>query len=210
MTIKRKVGMAVITAAVGVSLLGGGTYAWFNDVETIESSFASGTIDLGVDPTIVFDVNNLKPGDHMTRKFTITNNGTLDIHEVLMFTQTEVYKNGKKLKSSDEGADFATQLRVDFLSNEGKIIPEISGKTLAELESQSGNIADNYRRWLIWESGKKDLPVGHTDRLKMKITFVPTDERKEDSREFVQNKYQGLTLKVTHELEATQKPGQAR
>ena len=34
MSLKKKLGLGIATAALGMSLVGGGTYAYFNDVET--------------------------------------------------------------------------------------------------------------------------------------------------------------------------------
>lgn len=40
-----------MTAALGLSLIGGGTFAYFSDSETTNNTFAAGTLDLAVEPT---------------------------------------------------------------------------------------------------------------------------------------------------------------
>ena len=50
MSIKKKLAMGIATGALAVSMIGGGTYAYFNDVETSENTFAAGTLDLAVNP----------------------------------------------------------------------------------------------------------------------------------------------------------------
>ena len=48
MGIKKKLGLGVASAALGLSLIGGGTWAAFNDAATINNHFAAGTLDLEV------------------------------------------------------------------------------------------------------------------------------------------------------------------
>ena len=55
MTIKKKLGLSVATAALGLSLIGGGTYAYFSDQEVTQNTFAAGTLDLAINPTTIVD-----------------------------------------------------------------------------------------------------------------------------------------------------------
>ena len=48
MSIKKKLAMGIATGALAVSMIGGGTYAYFNDVEANNSNFAAGTLDINV------------------------------------------------------------------------------------------------------------------------------------------------------------------
>src|SRR5690606_1609361 len=95
MSIKKKIGMGVLSAALGISLIGGGTWAAFNDTATINNHFASGTLDLVVGKSankpISFDLTNMKPGDNVQRIFTLNNAGTLAIKEVLLDATAENY-----------------------------------------------------------------------------------------------------------------------
>ncbi|GER68553.1 hypothetical protein BpJC7_31420 [Weizmannia acidilactici] len=76
MGIKKKLGMGVATAALGLSLIGGGTYAYFSDQVDTSNTFAAGTLDLAASPTTIIDVSNLKPGDTITRTFNLENKGS--------------------------------------------------------------------------------------------------------------------------------------
>ena len=90
MGMKKKLGMGVVTAMLGLSLIGGGTYAYFSDKEVSQNTFAAGTLDLSVDPEVVINVDNLKPGDEMERGFQLVNKGTLTIGDVKLLTDYSV------------------------------------------------------------------------------------------------------------------------
>ena len=46
MNIKKKLTVGVMSATLGLSLVGGGTWAAFNDTATINNQFATGVLDL--------------------------------------------------------------------------------------------------------------------------------------------------------------------
>ena len=54
--------MGVASAALGLSLIGGGTFAYFSDKEVSNNTFAAGTLDLTLDPKTLVNIENLKPG----------------------------------------------------------------------------------------------------------------------------------------------------
>ena len=59
MGLKKKLGLGVASMALGASLIGGGTFAYFNDTETASgNTFAAGTIDLQPD---AISSSKLKP-----------------------------------------------------------------------------------------------------------------------------------------------------
>ena len=62
MSLKKKLGMGVASAALGLSLIGGGTFAYFSDKEVSNNTFAAGTLDLTLDPKTLVDIKDLKPG----------------------------------------------------------------------------------------------------------------------------------------------------
>ncbi|MEH7525842.1 TasA family protein, partial [Bacillus sp. JJ1503] len=114
MSIKKKLTLGIASAALGLSLVGGGTFAAFNDVESMNNTLKAGVLDLKVDPSVIFNVSNLKPGDHMLRDFKIINIGTLDIEKVLMHTSIEVKdKEGYIIDS-----DFGSQFIINFLTSD--------------------------------------------------------------------------------------------
>src|SRR5690625_7245752 len=95
MGIKRKLSMGIISAMLGLSLVGVGTYAYFSDSEVTHNTFAAGTLDLSVEPTEIINVENIKPGDQMLRVFELQNNGSLDIGKVLLETDYTVNEIGR-------------------------------------------------------------------------------------------------------------------
>ena len=90
MTIKKQLSMGLMSAVLGVSLIGGGTYAYFSDSVVTQNTFAAGTLDLSVNPTQLINVDNIKPGDSFLRDFELVNNGSLDIGKVLLETDYTV------------------------------------------------------------------------------------------------------------------------
>ncbi|GEN44337.1 TasA family protein [Alkalibacillus haloalkaliphilus] len=123
MDFKKKLGVGIVTGVMGLSLVGGGTYAAFNDIEVIDNQFAAGELNLDVsnldDEGHLFRLSNLKPGDTMTREFTITNGGSLAIQHVLMhmdvdgFQEGEVNGNGFS-GSNDDYKEFLKQFEIQF------------------------------------------------------------------------------------------------
>lgn len=67
MSLKQKVGIGVVTATLGLSLTFGGVFAYFSDSETSSNSFQAGTLDLSINPSVIVDVKDLKPGDFIEK-----------------------------------------------------------------------------------------------------------------------------------------------
>ncbi|MHC0037570.1 TasA family protein [Pseudoneobacillus sp. C159] len=89
MSIKKKLTIGAMSAALGLSLVAGGTWAAFNDIEQTSASFAAGTLNLTLAEVAnggpkEFKISNLKPGDKMTRSIRLVNDGTLAIKDVLL------------------------------------------------------------------------------------------------------------------------------
>jgi spore coat-associated protein N len=88
MSLKKKLTMGALSATLGLSLVAGGTWAAFNDIESQSSSLATGKLDLQLkqyqNKPYTFKITNLKPGDSMTREVVLHNAGTLAIKDVLM------------------------------------------------------------------------------------------------------------------------------
>lgn len=196
MNLKKKLAMSIATGALAVSMIGGGTYAYFNDVETTTNTFAAGTLDLSVNPSVIIDVDNLKPGDWMPRTFDLINDGTLDISKVFIYTDYSY-------SGTDE--DFGKHIKVNFLKNEDKsgiLIPSnvIVSKTLYELKNMSPDAVKNLSHSIFAE--KSGLKAGTKDKLAVQFEFV--DDGKE------QNYLQGASLELEWTFDAQQTDGQKR
>ncbi|MCM3618856.1 CalY family protein [Sutcliffiella horikoshii] len=191
MSLKKKLGLSVASAALGLSLIGGGTYAYFNDFAETTSTFAAGTLDLNANPTTIVNVNNIKPGDTMLRTFKLENAGSLDIAEILLATS---------YNESVEG--FGEHIRVNFLWNVDKVDEPIYSTTLADLVNASPDVIEGniFSRWLGERGGR--LAAGTHDTFVVQFEFVDNNQD--------QNEFQGANLTLNWTFEGKQGAGQAR
>ncbi|PGB04945.1 TasA family protein [Bacillus toyonensis] len=199
MSIKKKLGMGVVTAALGLSLIGGGTYAYFSDKEVSQNAFAAGTLDLSVNPEVVINVDNIKPGDEMERGFQLVNKGTLAIGDVKLLTDYSVID----AKGDNGNADFGDHIRVDFLWNLDKNEVPIWSTTLSELKvtTQNGSIPDLVQKGVVDREGN-GLAPGDDDTFYVMFTFVDNDEE--------QNVFQGDSLKLNWTFNSMQTNGEEK
>ncbi|MDM5187574.1 CalY family protein [Bacillus sp. DX4.1] len=192
MGIKKKLGMGIASAVLGASLIGGGTFAYFSDKEVTNNTFAAGTLDLSVDPTTIIDVDNIKPGDTMTRDFQLINNGSLDIKTVKLLTDYKVID-----AKGDNKEDFGKHIRVNFFWNWDKLSEPIFSTTLADLKAMSPDAVEEsiFAGWFAENGG---LQHGDSDYLWVQYEFVDNGQD--------QNQFQGdkLELKWTFEAEQTE------
>ncbi|MBS2969622.1 M73 family metallopeptidase [Metabacillus sp. KIGAM252] len=196
MGIKTKLGLGIASAALGLSLVGGGTYAYFNDKADAASSFAAGTLDLNAVPTEIVNVKDMKPGDWMTRTFKLQNDGTVDIKKVLLTTEyTVANKEGEPSNTEDLGS----HIKVNFLYNADKLNDVIYSTTLEELKDMDPNaVASNVFSPLFEK--KKGLKAGTTDDLFVQFEFVDNGED--------QNQFQGDSLQLKWTFDGRQGDGQ--
>ena len=199
MDIKKKLAMGIVTGAMAVSLIGGGTYAYFNDVEVNNSSFAAGTLDINVagndTANAIIDVSNLKPGDTMERSFKLNNTGSLDVSKVLLSSKYTV----TDAKGNNGSADFGEHIKVQFLYNYDKGNVVVYNTTLAAL--QTSNVTE--RNLLAWIFGAENrgLKAGTSDNLIVKYEFIDNGD---------QNIFQGDSLKLDWTFEAKQTAGESK
>lgn len=234
MSIKKKLGMGVATAALGLTLVGGGTWAAFNDTATINNHFAAGTLNLEVGKnhpshTMNFDLTNMKPGDNVQRIFKLNNIGSLAIKEVLLNTTANNFVDGT-LPSNKAG--YLSQFVVDFAQVDGEstrweprnnVVASGQELTLADLVAGPSVYGSKINPAYIATDGsgrinlaplttsdvtKRGIPVNPTDSdaVFIQITFKD-DPTKTASGEYVQNKYQGDGIDFFFNLEATQWDG---
>jgi spore coat-associated protein N len=200
MSIKKKLAMSIATGALAVSMIGGGTYAYFSDTEVNTSTFAAGTLDInvkgnGTDNAII-NVDNLKPGDIMTRTFKLNNTGSLDVSKVLL---TSSYSVGDA-NGNNAGADFGEHIKVQFLVNNDKGNTVVKNTTLKALSQ----VDVTERDLLAWIFGAENsgLKAGTSDTLTVLFEFV--DNNKD------QNVFQGDSLQLNWTFDAKQTAGSLR
>ncbi|MFZ3591225.1 TasA family protein [Bacillus sp. DJP31] len=225
MSIKKKLGLGVVSAALGLSLVGGGTWAAFNDTATINNHFAAGTLDLVVGKSgnkpISFDLANLKPGDYIQRIFKLNNAGSLAIKEVLLDATAANFVDGTLTSTQ---AEFLSQFKVDFMkvdSETNKWQPSqnvITSKDFTLLDLVNGDTSEIVSAYVVdgkinlasiaaGTDGRTGIPVSpaDVDDVFIQITFKNDDTKVEG--EYVQNKYQGDKVDFFFNLEATQWDG---
>ncbi|MEK4677369.1 MULTISPECIES: TasA family protein [Bacillus] len=197
MSLKKKLGVGVVSAALGLSLVGGGTYAYFSDQEVTNNKFATGTLDFSMQPTTSLNLDNLKPGDKILKKFNIKNSGTLDIKDILMKVDYTV----NDLKKDNSVEDFGKHIKVQFLWDWDPKKSPIHETTLAELKSQQPEIASQKIFLSKWaETG--GLKAGKMDWFWIKFIF---EDNGTD-----QNMFQGDSIALKIEFQANQIDGQER
>lgn len=236
MSIKKKIGMGVASAALGLSLVGGGTWAAFNDTATINNHFAAGTLDLDVAKSgskpISFDLTNMKPGDNVQRIFTLKNSGTLAIKEVLLNVTANNFVDDLDAVNGGQNSQkqYLSQFEVNFANTDGESSqwqPRVSviqqGKTLTLADLVYGTYVDkikpeflatdgteriNLAPLTVTDSTKRGIPVEPTDTddVFIQITFK-NDTSKNADGTYKQNKFQGDSVDFFFNLEATQWDG---
>ncbi|MFC5604737.1 TasA family protein [Sporosarcina koreensis] len=184
MNIKKKLAMSIATGALAVSMIGGGTYAYFNTVQSNTSSFAAGEMGIAITgnntENAIINVSNIKPGDYMNRHFTLTNKGTLDISKVLLSTTYDESVGG-----------FGDHIKVDFYEGTSATETPYLSKTLRELRDTPN---------LDFRSGKIEVDKNKT--IIVKFTFVDNGDD--------QNIYQKASLKLNWAFNAQQTAGQSK
>ncbi|MTH52392.1 cell division protein FtsN [Bacillus mangrovi] len=190
MGVKKKLGLGLASAALGLSLVGGGTYAYFSDKEVSESSFAAGTLDLELNPETVIDVPNIKPGDTMDRAFKLVNKGSINIKKIKLLSDYSVENMGDAANTEDLGE----YIRVNFLFNADKLNDVVYSTTLSKMKEMDPNVLGKNVFTPLME--RKGLKAGTTDDMIVQFEFIDNGED--------QNQFQGDKLKLNWSFEAFQ------
>ncbi|MEE6450208.1 TasA family protein [Gottfriedia acidiceleris] len=182
MSFTKRIGQVVMSGAVGLSLISGGTFAYFSDTIKTDNTFATGTVDLGMNPNAVVNISNLKPGDEVYREFTLENNGTLDISKVLLNTkyQVEDVKN-------DNTEDLAKNIKVTIMYNTSSATNEIVETTLYDLKNQTPDLTE-IQGFVGGTKVPDGIPTGQKEKIFVLFEFVDNGQD--------QNEFQGDKLKV--------------
>nr|WP_239584540.1 CalY family protein [Bacillus mobilis] len=189
--------MGVASAALGLSLIGGGTFAFFSDKEVSNNTFAAGTLDLTLNPKTLVDIKDLKPGDSVKKEFVLKNGGTLDIKEIKLGTTYDI----TDAKGDNAGEDFAKHINVKFIWNWDKGSQPVYETTLADLKDANPDVVAKEIFSPEWtENG--GLAAGDEDYLWVEFEFVENDKD--------QNKFQGDALNLEWTFNAKQKDGEER
>jgi spore coat-associated protein N len=199
MSLKKKIGLGIASATLGLSLVGGGTFAYFNDTTILHNSFESGTLVVDLEKAwnypINFDLKNIKPGQSWERQFVLANNGSLDIGDTFM-----------KVTNAGPNNPLLDNLLVTYFvdatgPDSGSLLLNSQDITLREAINAefAGKIKPKYLK-----EGKLNLtPTGQAagtdNRFRMIIKFPDTRT--------AQNNLQGLSADVDFNFDARQVPG---
>lgn len=189
----KTVSKGVMTAALGLSLMGGGTFAYFSDTFETKNTFAAGTLDLSINPNAVVNIDNIKPGDEVYREFTFENKGSLDIYQVLLDTKYTV-EDAK----SDNTDDLANHIKVTIMYNTSSATVPVVETTLAQLKEKQPDLTaiDEF----VGTTQRPDgIPPGEKEKMFVLFQFVDNGED--------QNQFQGDKLQVDWTFNAKQAPG---
>ncbi|WHY87515.1 TasA family protein [Neobacillus novalis] len=192
MGFKKKFGMGAASALLGLSLIGGGTYAYFSSSAVTDNTFAAGTLDLAVQPSTIINIDNIAPGDSMTRVFELQNNGTLDIKNVTLDTSYTVVD-----AKGDNMEDFGKHIEVEFLYNMDQFNQIIYKTTLDKLQGMSPKAVSEKIFEEALDGGV--LAAGDEHDLVVKFNFLDNGEN--------QNQFQGDKIKLKWTFNATQGNG---
>ncbi|AIF44177.1 TasA family protein [Virgibacillus sp. SK37] len=184
MNLKNSILTAVATATIGLCLIGSGTYAYFNDTEETNNTFAVGVLDLGIDKKSIIKVEKIIPGQQEEGKFQLKNDGNVDIKNVRLISEYKVNDYGL----SNGGDDLGEHIKVQFKQN-GKPVFD-KPKSLAELQAK-GAKGEEILGEFVADSPPKDFTV--------EMEFVNNGQN--------QNHFQKDILNLTWKFEAIQRDG---
>jgi spore coat-associated protein N len=207
MGIKKKLGLGLASAAMGLSLVGGGTFAYFNDTATLHNAFQSGTLVLDLNQAwnfpINFDLKDIKPGDSWERQFVLANHGSLDFGNTFM-----------KVVDAGSDAGLLDVLTVSYFVDATAPVVDpsapdagyllINSQDITLREAINGDFTGKIKAPYITADNKLNLtPIGQAagtdNRFRMVINFPETG--------VPQNNLQGKMVKVDFNIDARQKDG---
>lgn len=198
MGIKKTLALGVATAALGLTLVGGGTYAYFSSTAEASGTFAAGTLDLSASPTTIIEVSNLKPGDKAIRNFKLQNKGTLNIGRILLSTNYSVTNKADAPENTD---DLGKHIRVNFLWNGDKSNQVIYTSSLSDLKNMTPDAVEN-KVFIPWLEERGGLKANSEDLLTVEFEFVDNNQD--------QNQFQGDSLQMTWKFEGKQGKGEMK
>lgn len=197
MGIKKTLGLGITSAALGLSLIGGGTFAYFSDTAETTATFAAGTLDLNTDPTQFIPLNNLKPGDIAVRSFKLKNDGSLDIKGLSLKSEyTVTNREGAPANVDDLGKHFKIHILKSGYTG-GAITNQIETTvTFAELK------ALNTLNLTTLPEFSNGIAAGSSKDFKVAFEFADNNAD--------QNEFQGDGISLSWTFNALQGLGEIR
>lgn len=100
-------------------------------------------------PTTSLNLENLKPGDKILKKFNLINSGTLDIKDLIMKIDYTV----NDLKQNNTTGDFGKHIKVQFLWDWDPAEGPVYEPTLAELKPH----AHQLKKLIVPQNEKSEM-----------------------------------------------------
>src|SRR5262245_34575487 len=97
---RRRRGLIVLLLTLAIASLGAGAFslALFTDTDASDGTFTAGTIDINTNPTTLFTVNDLMPGDSGSQTLTVRNDGTAQLRYMMDSSSTNT--DAKNLRAA--------------------------------------------------------------------------------------------------------------
>lgn len=185
MTIKRRIGIALATALLGMALISGGTLAYFSNTKETDNRIEAGTLELGIvtgeEEGVLFEFKNKQPGDTFDYVFNLTNEGSLMIGDVTLFSKHEVMDEDDNVLDNDFGSQIMIQ---EMMVDADVLVHEQEALTLDDLQTTPLSLL-------------KDFAVEEEAEVYVKFKFV--NDKDDD-----QNEYQGNIVQLNWLFEAMQ------
>ncbi|MFF2450442.1 TasA family protein [Neobacillus sp. NPDC058068] len=195
MSIKKKLGLGIATAALGLSLVGGGTFAYFSATTQATAAFQAGTLKLSAHPTEIINIQDIKPGDTMRRDFNLQNDGSLDIHTINLATK---YTTSGAVDQYGKNLGDYIQVYTLYHGAPANSTP-IYLSTLSELKNMSPEIL---HETLAGHVPTADLKKGESHKFMVEFRFLDNGQD--------QSAFQGDWLSLEWTFNAKQGAGVAR
>lgn len=183
MGVKGKLLTSVAIALCGLGLISEGTTAYFQDKEPTTNTFTTGVLELGINKPTIIDVKGLVPGDTVHGNFELTNDGSVDMKEILLHSSYEVIDKG----DPNNGDDLGDHLVVEYIYKVNERKNVVVQKKLSELSREPIKVSDEF------PSESK------VEKYAVRIKFVDNGQN--------QNHFQEDELKLKWEFEAVQRDG---
>jgi spore coat-associated protein N len=150
----KKILLSLMTIVAVTALVGGGIYAYFNDIEASNgNTFTAGTLDLNLDGgnsnVVKFTVSDVKPGDSGGGTWTVANVG--DIGGYL------------DLESCSVSEDIGTSTEPELADEGGSDTAQLGNYLMVHIFVDANNNG-------IWEMGETD--IAGTDTVPVAINTI--------------------------------------
>ena len=185
MKIRNELFNSMALAILGLSLIAGGTNAYFNDTKETTNTVEIGLMNLGINKESIIHLENFIPGDTIDGDFELTNDGSIDMRTVNLHSSYEIIDKGQ----NNNGDDLGAHIVVECFHQQDNQVNLLFKKKLSELNGTPIQIADQIL--------KNSAP----EKFTVRFSFIDNGEN--------QNHFQGDTLNLKWEFEANQLEGKS-